>query len=711
MAADPHSALSVLETAVSLDSRILTRGLLLSHSPTKILTSSSYAVMTTVMAVTAFVFILGMPWNDLGLWRQVEVPAAAIHLAGALCLIAIGILVGVKDERAIGTLRHPAVLLLIALPIFTMLVAPFTDSPWRSIHGTLKHGAGALWYFEIALMTVAASLVLRSKAAVVLEAALVTSTLLIIALYSLPDTTILGLPMSFAEWVGLQAAAVSFVIVSRGRKFISFRSALALLLLVLGIVVSDNRTVMLSVVAVGILLAAFQVPVISDLFKKPNFRTGFVVACGLLGVVAMAVLAPALEHNAQNSAPPATSANVLSTNPIDKYALQDSAFGTLWSRSHMVRMVIADISQNPVDLLVGRGWGSFATVYEYHARDIPGRVFPVPTPTSSQTYWDAQKMADFHSHDLPIEALLSGGLVAFVLWFATVGALARTSRTGLLMASGVTVSALLWFPINHMTVAIAALLATGIAPVAVGDGLVRRLSRAVAIPVAIMSAALIVVAAQAFAIAQIEHAERYFQPINADRNVKTCGAIGSVLMPEDEINISLYDVLTQRIVNSKNKAKEVYDKTTNVITLSCTLRSYYGGSDNIRALVVSLEKRALLVGIGPASYGPMLDDILNWSKDVDRLLELAPQRTEHVVPYLAALSQRSKNKDLLMKEIERYSSRMDHNDPIYEYLLALKARQLSDPAGFREHLKKAVKLGYANIYAVPLEQAKEFDLL
>jgi hypothetical protein len=272
------------------------------------------------------------------------------------------------------------------------------------------------------------------------------------------------------------------------------------------------------------------------------------------------------------------------------------------------------------------------------------------------------------------------------------------------------VGSLFWFPVNHMTIAIAALLACGVAPVAVSERVLKAMSMAVAIPVALLCALFITAGSQIFTLAWVEHNERYFPAIEADRNPATCSSIATVMLPEDEVNISLYEVLSQRILRASNRPKEVYDRTTNLLTLTCTLRGYYQSGDNIRALVASLEKRAVLVGIGPASYGPMVDDIVNWGKDVDRLMAMAPERTEHVVPYLSALVQRSKNKDLILSELDRIIAKLPSSDPVAVYVEAMRARQLGDNDGYREKLKKAVSMGYANIYSLPLEKAKELGL-
>lgn len=666
--------------------------------------------LAAILSLASFVFIFGMPWNDLGLWRQTEVPSAILHLAAAFTVFLIGVLLYKKDEETLGLIRHPAILAIAGLALFTAAVAPFSDSPWRSIHGTLKHGIGALWHLELALFAVAAALVLRSKAALLLETSLVVSTSAVIVLYAFPETEIIGWPMSFAEWSGLLAASVSFVVISRGRRILSIRTAVAVALLAGGIYVSENRAVMLAAAASVAVAFACRLPVMSRWFSSRAFRASFVVVAGLIGISIMTAVAPIVERAAMTAPPLAGTEMVLSDNPVDKHALQDGTLGTVWSRSRMVLMVLGDLADNPSKLVTGQGWGSFGTIYEYHAREVPGRLFPTAFPTASLTYWDAQRMSDFHSHDLPIEALLSGGMVAFALWFAVIGSLAASSRVGVVAATGVMVGSLFWFPVNHMTIALAALLACGVAPVAVSTRALKIASLASAIPVAVACAIFMTAGAQMYALASLEHDERYFHPIEADRNPSTCSSISTVMLPEDEVNISLYEVLNQRILLAANRPKEVYDRTTNLLTMSCTLRSYYEGGENIRALVASLEKRAILVGIGPASYGPMVDDIVNWGRDVDRLLEIAPGRTEHVVPYLSALAQRSKNKELVLAEIDRYIAKLPPSDPITIYVEALRERQLGNEQAYLEKLRKAVSLGYGNIFAMPLEKVKELGL-
>lgn len=664
-------------------------------------------LLAASLSLAAFVFILGMPWNDLGLWSQVEVPGAAIHALAALCVIALGVLVTTGDERTVGVLRNPVVLLLVALPIFTMAVSPFTGSPLRSINGTLKHGIGALWYFELAVMTAASAVVFHSRLRYVLESALVVSTLSVCGLYMLPQNSLTGVPMSFPEWVGLLCASTAFVVASPARRLLSVRVAVALVVFLAGLWISENRTVVLAAAAaLGVAVLSIT-PGIRGLLARPDVRAWVVVVAGLVGVLSMYALAPILESRALRQPVPVEAAAVLSKNPLDRHAMQDGVMGTLWSRSHMVRLVVRDMLDDPTRLLTGEGWGSFQSTFARHARDIPGRAFPTPVPTASLTYMDSQRKADFHSHNLPIEALLSGGVAAFGLWFATVGAMAYGSRRGMAVATGIVVGGLFWFPTNHMTAAIAALLACAVVPrTSVGKASATLRVHA-AIPTAIVAAVLFSYGSQAFMVARVEHAERYFNPIVADRDTRTCGGIKAMLIPSDEINVSLYEVLSQRIVGSKDRTREVYDRTTNVLTLSCVLRSYYEHSDNIVALVKSLEKRALLVAIGPASYGPLLDDIVKWNLDVERLLATAPSRTETIIPYVAALSKRSQNKELIVAEIDRFAAAVAHDDPVYEWLLSQKARITGDEAGYLHHFRRAADMGFGNIVAIPAAQANE----
>lgn len=666
--------------------------------------------LAAVLSLASFVFIFGMPWNDLGLWRQTEVPSALLHFSAALVAFLVGFLAFKRDEETLGLLRHPAVIAIACLALATAALAPLTDSPWRSIHGTLKHGIGVLWHLELAVLIVGCALVLRSKASPILESALAISTASVLLLYLLPDNSFLGHPMSFAEWTGMLAAASAFVIVSRAKSVLSLRAFVAAGLLVGGIAVSENRAVMLAVAACVVVLLAMKLPVTKVWLSSPRFRAAFIVAMGVLGIAVMSAVAPLVERVYAGLEPIPGSHQVLSDNPLDRQALQDGPLGTLWSRSHMALMVFRDMAEHPSTLLRGHGWGAFSTVYEHHAREVPGRLFTTPVPTASLTYWDAQKMSDFHSHNLPVEALLSGGIVAFLLWFAALAAVAAASRRGLVAATGIMVGSLFWFPVNHMTIALAALVACAISPVALSVRARYLAPSGAAASMAIVAAVLIVAGSQILALARIEHNERYFAPVAADRDTATCSTISTIMLPEDEVNISLYEVLSQRILASGDREKVVFDRTSNLINLSCTMRRYYEADDNIRALVTSLEKRAMLVGIGPASYGPMLDDILNWAKDVDRLLEIAPQRTEHVVPYLSALVQRSKNKALIASEFDRIVAKLSPQDPVAVYVTAMRARNNGDDAGFRSLLQKAVSLGYANIYPIPEQQAKELGL-
>jgi hypothetical protein len=138
------------------------------------------------------------------------------------------------------------------------------------------------------------------------------------------------------------------------------------------------------------------------------------------------------------------------------------------------------------------------------------------------------------------------------------------------------------------------------------------------------------------------------------------------------------------------------------------LRRYSIEKPDAVTLALSLKTRGQLVALGNKTYGALTQDIVNWGQDIDKFLEVAPKRTEFLAPYLNLLGQRSPTK--AAAEIERYLPRLNDTDPVREYLLYLKAAIGNDRAGMKNHMQKAVDLGFANLWKVTPAMIKEFNL-
>lgn len=666
-------------------------------------------LVLSTLALLQFVFVFGMPWLDNGLWPQTEGPSPPIHIVSAILALFTGLQVAFKDRRYLTALASPVVLALFAFALLSAVLAPFTDDPIRSVQGTLKHGVGVIWQFEFAIAVLAGAALWESASyRFTLLGAASVAAVAIILLYAIPGQP-LGVPLAFSEWAGMLVFAVSgaLIVSTRGwsLKVKACATSAAVVIFVGGYLVSENRAVLLGLVAVVAYLVATRVPYLCVIIRSPLARAATVVITAVVLTTAVYVAAPILEARAIAKVTPRDFPTVASTAPVDRANLQNNTLGTIWSRSYMVRILVDDLIERPLTAITGNGFGSFSTAYEHHARDVPGRFFAdEAVATASTTFWDVHTSANFHSHNMLAEMVTSVGVPGAFAWLAIFAAMAWSSVAGATVALGIVVVGSFWFPINHMLGSLAILTAAVVVPrqtSKTGETLIAGAGPLVAI----LGAAFLGYIGVASAILGIvERSERGFPPVKVDTDLNTCGFIRTHFFPEQEIVIDLYSVLRSRIAKAENRASELFDRSTNVISINCMLRRYYERDDNVRALVSSLSARSSLVTLGKSSYGSLRTELVNWGEDLDRLLEMLPERTEFLPPYISALGARASEK--AKSEIDRFVPRLKDSDPVKHYLLAQRSRLMSDKDSYKKHFARALELGFANLWPVSETEAK-----
>lgn len=665
-------------------------------------------IVLLLVCLLQFAFVFGMPWLDNGLWPQTEGPASAIHALSALLTLLVGLKVTFKDKKYLSATCSSVVASSFAFAIFAALLAPLTPEPIRSIQGTLKHGVGVIWQFEMAVVALASVALWQAPAyRRILAWSTAASTSSILALYVLPGQPF-GVPLAFHEWTGMVAFAAAGLLVLYSKEASAPERAISLIaaaaIVGSGYLVSENRAVLLGLLVVAAYLGARHIPYLRAMVTIPAFRAASVVVVAVVLAAAVYVAGPLIEARSIASIKPSDYPTVVSAFPVDKANVQEGALGTIWSRSYMVRILVEDLVDHPATVLTGNGFGSFANAYEHYARDVPGRQFPnnQNAPSASTTFWDVHSSANFHSHNMLAETVTSVGIIGAIIWLAIFGAMAYRSVAGAAVSIGIIVVGSFWFPVNHMLGIYALLLASVASPRIPGKTGETALS-GIAPLFAILGAAVIGYVAVASAILGIvERSERGFPGVEVNTNQNTCGFIRTQFFPEQEIVIDLYSVLRGRIMESPNPAGELFDHSTNVISINCMLRRYYEQDGSVRALTSSLSGRSALAAMGPSSFGALRNDLINWGNDLDLLLTLVPERTEYLPPYVAILGARAPEKALA--EIGRFLPRLHDGDPVKFYLLAQQSKLSGDDAGYKSNLVRAMELGFANLW--PVSQAE-----
>jgi hypothetical protein len=109
--------------------------------------------------------------------------------------------------------------------------------------------------------------------------------------------------------------------------------------------------------------------------------------------------------------------------------------------------------------------------------------------------------------------------------------------------------------------------------------------------------------------------------------------------------------------------------------------------------------------MGRQSFGFLADDLLAWGHDVDLMLRVAPRRTDLLIPYFENL--RIRRHPALVSEALRFAETLDRSDPVRSYLLALSSEAIGDAEAAKEHMRLAVRNGYANLVRLTESYAAE----
>lgn len=674
--------------------------------------NSSLILVAVAVCLSPLVVFLALPWIDLGIFRQVETVAFSLHLVAALA--ALGLMgVSIARPEALRGIAGWPVWTLLGLSAASIALSPFAIEGARTLHGSLEHGVGAAWFAELAVLTAAAT-VLRREWPAAFRVACLSGVAAVLGCFGLEMASLRFagerlVPYDFQGYLGFTAllAAVPLLALRPGSR--------PVLLAVLGlcaVAVYGNRTAILTLVAAGVMWWA--------LVRFGPVGRRLLTACAAVfligGVLAIGALSPVVER-ALSGAPRV--ASIPSERALDHVEVQTKPYGTLWQRSVTEGVVWDALLSHPRRILTGMGFGAFETVAIAERAEAPGRIFVTHAPTASLAYWDGDQKAKFHSHNLWLETLLSAGIAGAVAWFAFVvsipGRAPRTTWAGAaLLVSVLTISGGLWFFVNSAMPLFALALASvapGVRlprkPVVVGP---REAGATLGFALALGGAAFL--GAAAFASAKGQILERFFPPQIAGPAGPACAGFSAVSMPNRQINVNLYRMFVRRVEDRKDLAMvELAPRLGNAANFSCMMRQYVETSNDVEALETSLSARTRLnavLGAGnPIMERALAPDFVYWDRDLDRWLDLAPGRTDLLLPYFAWLGTKG-DRDRLVKALDHFAGRMGDADPVKAYALGLKARETGDVDGSRDLMRKAFRLGIANL--TPVSEAVLADL-
>jgi len=620
--------------------------------------------------------VLAHPWFALGAWEDSQPMSVVLLAAAALCLFGLGALAP-RCPLACRSLLHPLTVAPLALALWSLLVLPLAETPWRTVLGPAENGQGILWFVAMAAF-VAAALTIRLSGRV-------WSLILVVAAVSSGLAALLGLRR--IEWVYsllLERDLLPPVTLFGFNEYLAY-SGLGLLVAAIAYGLDRRRTVALALglVAITVLLVsrnrtAFAIiPLIfPTLFwlrgrVTPNPRpllllTAAIVAAGIGPVfVAMAL--------GSSTAP--------------------DFLGSVWSRGVILRSLAPSLWDDVPHILAGRGWGA---VPDELIRHVSGTGISL-----YQSNWGGLDRDIFHSHNAVVEALLSVGLPGAVmaallpvivltncdrrrLWLAAAFALCWATLDGF------------WFmmPSNVPFIGLAAscLVSRPRSLFRVNPSLLAGIAIVLGLVCSVAAWGLWVEAAQESRLARAVTSDAPAAPLPRSIDLRGDGhALASLLSAAMREGLDrgseLSPAQAERLFRLQQEAERVADERGSPI-LSL-------------ALINTVSAQALVTNASPLGWGDRDALAAAWEHDVRRLLTQAPERLDVLAPYLNWLvAQQREDRLVAMIAMAR---KIDGNHPVVLWFEGVAL--LQEPAPERvadglERMRRALRLGLERIMPV-----------
>ena len=618
-------------------------------------------------SVSPLVVFLAMSPFHWGIWVQVEMVVVALHVLSAVAGIGLLLLAISGSDEAKRAVAHPFAVLPLLAAAWTAALLPFIDQPSLSWFGAPELRMGGLAMLDLSVLT-AAAIVVRQRRVIwgVVVCSAVVATL----------GTLLS-PL------GNALAAIAGMTFSHGREvspyfFSDYRAfyAIFIVVLMLGLDVPYRKTVWAATLVLGAVVlygshnkaaigyAAIIIPAVFVLrrmavddqtFRKLGvWAAGLapVVVTGLIYAVGMAVLAGAR-----------------SDDPLARTLIE--GVPTLWSRSLMTDLVFESIADAPWTLLTGLGWGNFGETLLRHLNEIPVRLY-VTLGSKSLPFWDAVSRFDFHSHNVFVESLMAGGGVGLILGLAYMAAIplfARDSGLVLAIAFALVLGALgtFWFqmPISLPLMALAAASLAGARTFSLP---LRARPVVVAILCGVGPVAQLSGAFTGFAMAErgdMEVRANNSPDSEADRPRPDCRPFAAATGVGDAHLGWLLQNYVGRLSTRAQKREALSEgQVARLARYLCTTDKRLLESRSLRLFVATLNARAALVFQFDhpqivAAVAPYLE---NWGERLQRLLDMAPRRTDLATAYMNWLLAQGREEELL-----RFAERLllvDSQDPV-----------------------------------------------
>lgn len=360
-----------------------------------------------LLCIQLFSFVFSLRPFQSGTWFNTEPAMVALFGFGVFSSLWLG--VGISKKWLVLELPvHPLIYVLSAWAFWQVALLPFAENNFRSLLGIPQTGEGVVWQVLLVVLTLF-SMPLWSEVSnrkIILGSALL-SMCIMAYLHFDPAVFCLKLqnyvknnPVTPANWPDYLSfiAVYTWIIFASAQSLHTKRIYLLVLTLCAAtILFSSNRigNYFLPVVFIGMGIALF-----CRVWKgKPKVVSYLVKLEKLQKIVAVIGIFVPLYF-------------VFVSQYPEKFPCKNDS---LESRAVFNQVVVAKLSSEPLILVTGQGWGGFADdMFKYGMVD--GLYSFRNGEYRPNCMWLAGTV--FHSHDQPMEAILSSGLIGFILFMA-----------------------------------------------------------------------------------------------------------------------------------------------------------------------------------------------------------------------------------------------------------------------------------------------------
>jgi hypothetical protein len=590
-----------------------------------------------VIAGLATCFLSLQPFT-FGYWHRAEPLVVWLHAVSA-CATLLLIFTWDRDRAFItGILRHPFVLFPAAMGAWSLVVSAMAPFPMVSIFGAPQSGQGALWYWDIAVLTAVAMMIVERRRAwrtVTIAALAITVLLSICILLSayFPALKVLPVP----DFYGYFALALPFM----ARRYcdqhvdillfrLSWVAAVAIL------IASSNAAAIALLAIIG---AAFLVQ--SRFQEQPLF-------CRVT------------QHRGVASAL-VTTAFVAPYLAITQIPLL-SRIASLKSRDLLWDLMKDAQNWDFTAIFFGHGWGHTQVDFFLHLNATSATVW--------QLDWDFLSRDFFHSHNALVESLYTTGLPGVFLLFAMLVAIpvfAPSERRFAATVCACVYGAMnaVWFElavsIPFYIVAVVSFAEINRTPLTLSAAGKALRVAALALLVCAQVGAAVILLRFGLAVSAVQAA---YQGLGKNREL-------AVAFPKDIRSHELSMALSLRQAFEK-----LHNPASGALAVDRTGRERVTRwmIDDLKARIPSSQTPVLiLTGVSLLSdiyYSPKLSwmgaayeqEEKTWGAWITRLLRLAPKRSDAAVPYFSWLLKHHRSGDLIAfcREILRKNS----DDPV-----------------------------------------------